>query len=32
MGYVPVTVRALMAQGFTVNNLNLGIATLGHRP
>jgi lysophospholipase L1-like esterase len=27
MGYVPVTVRALTAQGFTVNNLNLGIPT-----
>jgi lysophospholipase L1-like esterase len=27
MGYVPVTVRALTAQGITVNNLNLGIAT-----
>ena len=27
MGYVPVTVRALTARGFTVNNLNLGIAT-----
>jgi lysophospholipase L1-like esterase len=27
MGYVPVTVRALKAQGFTVNNLNLGIPT-----
>ena len=27
MGYVPVTVRALTSQGFTVNNLNLGIAT-----
>jgi hypothetical protein len=27
MGYVPVTVRALTAMGFTVNNLNLGIAT-----
>ena len=27
MGYVPVTVRALTAGGFTVNNLNLGIPT-----
>jgi lysophospholipase L1-like esterase len=27
MGYVPVTVRTLTAQGFTVNNLNLGIPT-----
>ena len=27
MGYVPVTVRALTAKGFTVNNLNLGIPT-----
>ena len=27
MGYVPVTVRALKAQGFTVNSLNLGIPT-----
>ena len=27
MGYVPVTVRALTAQGYTVNNLNLGIPT-----
>jgi lysophospholipase L1-like esterase len=27
MGYVPVTVRALTAQSFTVNNLNLGIPT-----
>ena len=27
MGYVPVTVRALKAQGFTVSNLNLGIPT-----
>jgi lysophospholipase L1-like esterase len=27
MGYVPVSVRALTAQGFTVNNLNLGIPT-----
>jgi lysophospholipase L1-like esterase len=27
MGYVPVAVRALKAQGFTVNNLNLGIPT-----
>jgi lysophospholipase L1-like esterase len=27
MGYVPVTVRALTAQNFTVNNLNLGIPT-----
>ena len=27
MGYVPVTVRALTAQGFIVNNLNLGIPT-----
>jgi lysophospholipase L1-like esterase len=27
MGYVPVTVRALRAQGFTVTNLNLGIPT-----
>jgi len=27
MGYVPVTVRALKAQGFTVTNLNLGIPT-----
>jgi lysophospholipase L1-like esterase len=27
MGYVPVTVRALKAQGFTVNNSNLGIPT-----
>lgn len=27
MGYVPVTVRALTAQRFTVNNLNLGIPT-----
>jgi lysophospholipase L1-like esterase len=25
MGYVPVTVRQLKAQGFTVNHLNLGI-------
>jgi lysophospholipase L1-like esterase len=27
MGYVPVTVRSLTAQGFTVNNRNLGIPT-----
>ena len=27
MGYVPVTVRSLTSQGFTVNNLNLGIPT-----
>ena len=27
LGYVPVTVRALRAQGYTVNHLNLGIAT-----
>jgi lysophospholipase L1-like esterase len=27
MGYVPDTVRTLTAQGFTVNNLNLGIPT-----
>ena len=27
MGYVPVSVRQLKAQGFTVNNLNLGIPT-----
>jgi lysophospholipase L1-like esterase len=27
MGYVPVTVRALTALGFTVTNLNLGIPT-----
>ena len=27
MGYVPVTVRALRALGFTVTNLNLGIPT-----
>ena len=27
MGYVPVTVRALTAQGFVVTNLNLGIPT-----
>ena len=27
MGYVPVTVRALQAKGFTVTNLNLGIPT-----
>ena len=27
MGYVPVTVRPLKAQGFTVTNLNLGIPT-----
>jgi len=27
MGYVPVTVRALKAQGFTVTNLNTGIPT-----
>jgi len=27
MGYVPVTVRALRSQGFTVNHLNLGVAT-----
>jgi lysophospholipase L1-like esterase len=27
MGYVPVTVRALAAQGFKVTNLNLGIPT-----
>ena len=27
MGYVPVTVRALKARGFTVTNLNLGIPT-----
>jgi len=27
MGYVPVTVRALKAQGFIVTNLNLGIPT-----
>ena len=27
MGYVPVTVRALTAQGFSVTNLNLGIPT-----
>ena len=27
LGYVPVTVRALRGQGFTVNHLNLGIAT-----
>ena len=26
-GYVPVSVRALTAMGFTVNNLNLGIPT-----
>jgi lysophospholipase L1-like esterase len=32
MGYVPVAVRTLKAQGFTVNNLNLGIPTtvIGH--
>jgi lysophospholipase L1-like esterase len=32
MGYVPVTVRALKAQGFSVTNLNLGIPTavIGH--
>jgi lysophospholipase L1-like esterase len=32
MGYVPVTVRALKAQGFNVTNLNLGIPTtvIGH--
>jgi lysophospholipase L1-like esterase len=27
MGYVPVAVRQLRSQGFTVNHLNLGIAT-----
>jgi lysophospholipase L1-like esterase len=27
MGYVPVTVRALRAQGFPVTHLNLGVAT-----
>ena len=27
MGYVPVAVRTLKAQGYTVNNLNLGIPT-----
>ena len=27
MGYVPVTIRALKALGFTVTNLNLGIPT-----
>jgi lysophospholipase L1-like esterase len=27
MGYVPVTVRLLKAQGFTVNHLNLGLPT-----
>jgi lysophospholipase L1-like esterase len=27
MGYVPVTVRQLKARGYTVNHLNLGIAT-----
>jgi lysophospholipase L1-like esterase len=27
MGYVPVTVRQLRARGYTVNHLNLGIAT-----
>ncbi len=27
MGYVPVTVRQLKAEGFTVNTLNLGIPT-----
>ena len=27
MGYVPVTVRQLRAQGFTVNHLNLGVPT-----
>ena len=27
MGYVPVSVRTLKAQGFTVTNLNLGIPT-----
>lgn len=27
MGYVPVAVRSLKAQGFTVTNLNLGIPT-----
>jgi lysophospholipase L1-like esterase len=27
MGYVPVTVRALKSQGFTVTDLNLGIPT-----
>jgi lysophospholipase L1-like esterase len=27
LGYVPVTVRQLRAQGYTVNHLNLGIAT-----
>jgi lysophospholipase L1-like esterase len=27
MGYVPVTVRALRSQGFTVNHLNLGVPT-----
>ena len=27
MGYVPVTVRSLKAQGFTVTNLNLGFPT-----
>ena len=27
MGYVPVAVRQLKSQGFTVNHLNLGIAT-----
>ncbi len=32
MGYVPVTVRALTAQGFTVNNLNLGHPDDRHRP
>lgn len=27
MGYVPVTVRQLKSQGFTVNHVNLGLAT-----
>src|SRR5215213_967719 len=27
MGYVPVAVRSLRSQGFTVNHLNLGVAT-----
>jgi lysophospholipase L1-like esterase len=27
MGYVPVTVRSLRSQGFTVNHLNLGVPT-----
>ena len=27
MGYVPVAVRTLRSQGFTVNHLNLGVAT-----